>query len=450
MTIAEAPKAVHNGRIDPLEDGTVYSKRKGFRPFTTPGFDSYAPLMTQERIDRLLGLTERLRGLKLLEINATAQGGGVAEMQYGTMPFMNDLGIEAEWAIVHGNDAYFEVTKSLHNMLQGKKAALTPKMERTYFDTLERCATAHLADQDADVVLIHDPQPLGLDRYIKRSGQTWLWRIHIDMEESTLRANPRLWSFMTSGLSEYQGAIFSSQRYVVESWPMPKFVIPPCIDPLSNKNKDLGPGEIEAVLAKYRIDPSVPIIAQIGRFDPWKGLDRTIATYREVRKKMDCQLVLAGGFASDDPEGPKFLDHIREETKDDEGVHVLQLSLDNRLENWTEVNALQRAATVVMAPSTKEGFGLVITEALWKANRRQRRRHPAADQTRRDWVLLSVSERDRQDRRAPDRGPLGRQGNRRQWPKVRAGALPPPGPDRRLPDGHRGRCTRVGARCRAH
>jgi trehalose synthase len=147
---------------------------------------------------------------------------------------------------------------------------------------------------------------------------------------------------------------------------LPKFIIPPFIDPLSEKNRELSQEEIDSVLAKYHIDPKVPIIAQIGRFDPWKGIDRTIATYRRVRKERKCQLILAGGLAADDPEGERILSRVYEDTKDDEDIHVLNLSLDDRLENHREVNAFQRAARVIMQPSTREGFGLVITEALWK------------------------------------------------------------------------------------
>jgi trehalose synthase len=147
---------------------------------------------------------------------------------------------------------------------------------------------------------------------------------------------------------------------------MPKFIIPPFIDPLSEKNRELSEQEIGKVLGKYSIDPKVPIIAQIGRFDRWKGLDRTIAAYRLVREMAKCQLVLAGGLAADDPEGQGVLANVYDDTKNDENIHVLNLSLVNRLENYMEVNALQRAARVIMQPSTKEGFGLVITEALWK------------------------------------------------------------------------------------
>ncbi|GAH03119.1 unnamed protein product, partial [marine sediment metagenome] len=231
---------------------------------------------------------------------------------------------------------------------------------------LEDCANANLIDYNPDVVLVHDPQPMGLINYLKKPKEIWFWRCHIDIEETPLSVSPDLWDFITNWIEHYDSAIFSAAHYIVSLWPIPEFIIPPFIDPLSEKNRELSQEEIDRVLAKYHIDPHVPIITQIGRFDPWKGIDRTIATYRQVRRKGKCQLVLAGGLATDDPEGEGILAKVYEETKNDVDIHVLNLSMANRLENWMEVNALQRAASVIMQPSTKEGFGLVITEALWK------------------------------------------------------------------------------------
>jgi trehalose synthase len=352
--------------IFPLADGTVYSRRKNFCPFSTPPLEVYASFLGEERIEKLQKVARRLKGLKIVELNATAQGGGVAEMLYSSIPFMNVLGIEAEWKIIRGNKDYFECTKSLHNQLQGMKGSFTAEMEQVYFSNLEQCVGANLIDNSPDVVIVHDPQPLGLIRYLKKPGETWLWRCHVDIEEATLRANPGIWDFITDSTVRYDAVIFSAAHYVVSCWLPLNFIIPPFIDPLSEKNREMSQVEISNVLAKYNIDPKVPIIAQIGRFDPWKGIDRTIATYRQVRKEKRCQLILAGGLAADDPQGERILTSIYDETKDDEAIHVLNLSLANRLENYREVNALQRAASVIMQPSTKEGFGLVITEALWK------------------------------------------------------------------------------------
>lgn len=351
----------------PMADGTVYSKRKDFCPSSTPPLEAYTSIIGEANIERLQKVAQRLQGLKILMLNATAQGGGVAEMLFSALPMLNSLGIAAEWKIVKGNDDFYECTKNLHNLLQGKEGSFTPEMEQTYFCALEDSAQQNLIDYEPDVVEIHDPQPLGLTRYLKKPGEVWMWRCHIDIEDATLRDNPGLWEFITDWAEHYDAAIFSTAQYVVSQWPLPKFIIPPFIDPLSDKNREISQGEIDKVLAKYHIDPNVPTIAQIGRFDPWKGLDRTIATYRQVRKEINCQLVLAGNLAADDPEGQRILAKVYEATKDDSNIHVLNLSMTNRLENYLEVNALQRAADVIMQPSTREGFGLVITEALWKA-----------------------------------------------------------------------------------
>jgi len=349
-----------------LADGTVYSKRKNFCPFSTPPLEAYVSILGEERIGKLQRIAQRLKGLKLLELNATAQGGGVAEMLYSSTPFLNELGIEAEWKVIRGNEEYFECTKSLHNLLQGRKGTFTPEMKKCFVDNLEEHARSNIIDYAPDVVLVHDPQPLGLAHYLKKSEETWLWKCHIDIEEPGLETNPVLWDFIADWMEDYNAAIFSAAQYIVEQWSLPKFIIPPFIDPLSEKNRELSQEEVDKVLAKYQIDPKVPIIAQIGRFDPWKGINRTIAVYRQVRKERKCQLVLAGGLAADDPEGERVLAEIYNRTKNDDGIHVLNLQMTNRLENWMDVNALQRAASVIMQPSTKEGFGLVITEALWK------------------------------------------------------------------------------------
>lgn len=351
--------------ITTMPDGTVYSERKNFRHFSTPPLESYVPIVGEGEIERLLGIAERLKGLKLLELSATARGGGVAEMLYRSIPFLDALGIETEWKIIHGKKEYFECTKKLHNLLQGMPGSFTEEMKQIYYSQLEEVAGTNPIDYAPDVIIVHDPQPLGLTRYLERKNASWIWRCHIDIEP-VIRSRDGLLASLTDLMTGYDAAIFSAIHYIYPYWNLPKYVIPPFIDPFSEKNKELTQEEINKVLFKYGIEPQVPIIAQIGRYDPWKGLDRTIAVYRRVREEIKCQLVLAGGFADDDPEGEQVYADVCSQTKDDEDIHVLKLSLDNRLENYKEVNALQRAASVIMQPSTREGFGLVITEALWK------------------------------------------------------------------------------------
>ena len=349
-----------------LTDGVVYSKRKGKSPFSISNLEAYASIVGNEKIDRLQSISQRLKGLNILERNSTAQGGGVAEMLYSSVPFLNMLGIEVEWKIINGHKSYYECTKKLHNLLQGMKGSFTSEMKQIYVSQLQECASNNIIDYSPDVVVVNDPQPMLLCQYLKKDRESWFWRCHIDIEPA-IRSKNGLLSLINAWIVDYSAAIFSAARYVFPSWPVPKFIIPPFIDPLSDKNRELTKEEICKVLTKYKIDPDVPLIVQVGRFDPWKGLDRTIAAYRQVRKERKCQLVIAGGAATDDPESEKILEDIYAKTREDEDIHVLNLSLANRLENYVEVNALQRAASVIMQPSTREGFGLVITEALWKA-----------------------------------------------------------------------------------
>ena len=348
-----------------LSDGTVYSERKNIRSFSAHSLEEYSATISEEKIERLQGIAQRLKGLKVLELNSTAQGGGVAEMLYSSIPFLNALGIEAEWKVINGHRDFFECTKRFHNLLQGMRGPFTREMKQVYVNHLLECAGNNIVENSPDIVIIHDPQPMLLCRYLKREGERWFWRCHIDIEPA-VRSQNGLLSLLNNWITDYDAAIFSASRYVFPPWLIPKFIIPPFIDPLSEKNRELSQDEITRVLAKYELDPEVPMITQIGRFDPWKGLDRTIATYRIVREERNCQLVIAGGFASDDPEGERIIEDIRSKTKDDKDVHILNLSLSDRLENYLEVNALQRAASIIMQPSIREGFGLVVTEALWK------------------------------------------------------------------------------------
>lgn len=347
--------------------GVVYSRQMDYRPFDTPPLEAYEAIIGAERIDRVRQAAESLRGSRILELNATFNGGGVAEMLFSSVPFINNLGIELDWKVINGSETFFESTKGLHNMLQGMKGVLTPDMENAYTGTIQDCARSDITGNDYDIIMVNDPQPLGLASILKKTSETWLWRCHIDMEDMSSDSNPGLMEFMTNWIRPFDAAIFSAPHYVIPRWSIPNFIIPPFIDPLSEKNRELEESEISRVLDKYEIEKNIPTIVQVGRFDPWKGLDRTIAVFRKARKEMKCQLILAGGLASDDPEGERILARLYESTRNDDDIHILKLSLSDRLQNWREVNALQRAASVIMQPSTREGFGLVITEALWKA-----------------------------------------------------------------------------------
>jgi len=353
----------------PSEEGIMYSQRKGICP-TAPPFmsmpvENYIPLVGEGKIERLMRVAEELKGVKILELNSTGIGGGVAEMLLSSVPFINQLGVDDEWRVIRGSSPFYEVTKCIHNMLQGKGGYFTSEMERIYLENLATNGNDTIIDYEPDVVIAHDPQPLGLSPSLREKQGNhgkWLWRCHIDMDEDSLRANPALENFMNYWIEYYDSAVFSASHYIICRWPLPKFIIPPFIDPLSDKNRELSQAEIDTVLEKYGIDPKIPIISQVGRFDPWKGINRSIEIYQQVKKSVRCQLILAGGSAADDPEGEGVLNEISRKVKGDPLVRILNLPPTASL----EINAIQRASRVIMQPSIREGFGLTVTEALWK------------------------------------------------------------------------------------
>jgi len=352
----------------PLQNGSVYSRRKGLQPFSASPIESYVPIVGEERVEELQKLAGKLKGVKILEVNSTAVGGGVAEMLYSQVPFLNQLGLEDEWKVMSGRESFYRVTKTIHNLLQGKKGTLSPPMVKEYYRALKENADIYAGDYknySPDITIVHDPQPLGLARYLRRENEKWLWRSHIDVEEDILEANSVLWQFIRFWADFYDAVIFSGAHYVVDCWPLQKYIIPPFIDPLSTKNKELSANEIARVLKKYGIDCESPLLVQIGRFDPWKGIGTSIKIYKMVKSEVNCQLVIAGGMASDDPEGEVIFNRSCEEAKEDLDIHIIRLPEDVQVSAF-EVNALQRAAKVMLQPSIKEGFGLVITEAMWK------------------------------------------------------------------------------------
>jgi trehalose synthase len=344
----------------------IYSEDEGIRPFSVPPISEYIPFASEYWIEELQDLARRLTGLRMLELNSTSYGGGVAEMLSSSIPFLNQLGIKDEWRVMRGTKEFFEVTKEIHNLLQGKGGRLTPEMEEIYFSHV-RDSAGSLATDRADVVIVHDPQPLGLASYLRSQKQKWLWRCHIDIDEDSLKEKPDLWDFINFWSRNYDAGIFSAAYYIVACCPLPIFIIPPFIDPLSEKNRELSPTEVDKVLDKYGIDKNIPIVSQIGRFDPWKGIGRTIHAFRKARSKgCDCQLIIAGNSASDDPEGQKTLSLVQETTEGEEYIHVLDLSSLPHDVNAREINAIQRASRVIFQPSLKEGFGLTVTEAMFK------------------------------------------------------------------------------------
>jgi trehalose synthase len=288
-------------------------------------------------------------------INSTSVGGGVAEILTRMVPLLRELGVDAVWDVIKGDQAFFNVTKAFHNALHGNPEEITEEMLENFRATTRMNLQG--MDLSGDVVVIHDPQPAGLVERKKEVGGRWIWRCHIDV------SNPQadVWNFLRPWVEQYDAAVFSMPDFA-QQLPIPQFRVPPSIDPLSDKNKPLDRDSVERVLEKYKLDPNRPILIQISRFDRLKDPLGVIAAYRLVKKRHRCQLVLAGGGASDDPEGEKVLGEVQKAAEGDRDIHVLLLPPFSDL----EINALVRGSTVVIQKSLREGFGLTVTEALWK------------------------------------------------------------------------------------
>jgi trehalose synthase len=317
--------------------------------------DDYRPILGDDEINEVHRVADLVRHLSLQNVNSTAVGGGVAEILIRMVPLLNDLGVKTTWDVIKGDEAFFNVTKSFHNALHGHPEEISPAM----FDTFRATTDENIRQVNitGDVLLVHDPQPAGLIELKKSLGRRWIWRCHIDVS----RPNPAVWEFLRPMVERYDAAVFSMPSFS-QQLPNPQFWISPSIDPLADKNKDLPQEAVSAALAKYHIDPERPLVTQISRFDRLKDPLGVIAAYRMVRKRVDCQLLLAGGGAPDDPEGAEVLKEVCAAAENDRDIHVVLLPPFSDL----EINALVRASTVVMQKSLREGFGLTVTEALWK------------------------------------------------------------------------------------
>ncbi len=319
---------------------------------TGPRIEEYVPIVGQSTVDELRFIAGRLGGRGVQFINSTAVGGGVAEILNRMMPLLSDVGVDARWNVIKGGNQFFNVTKKFHNALHGKREDIGQADFDIFMETSAR--NIETMETGREIVFVHDPQPIALVK--KKSGNRWLWRCHIDVSEP----DPRVWSFLLGFVVSYDAAIFSAPSF---SHPLPirQFLISPSIDPLSDKNRELPPETIDAVLTKYGIPADKPIVTQISRFDRLKDPLGVIEAYRLVKPYVDCRLVLAGGTAADDPEGMAVYNEVLERASRDPDIHVLLLQ-----QNDIEVNVLQRASSVVVQKSLREGFGLTVAEALWK------------------------------------------------------------------------------------
>ena len=316
-------------------------------------FDQYVGISPKSDLLLLQILGEKLHGKSFLHINSTKEGGGVAEILQRMVPILDELGIRARWEVIKGDAKFFDITKKLHNALQGNPEKITDDMWKYHFE-INRY-NAETLDLEADAVLIHDPQPSPLIEF-KKTG-LWLWRCHIDV------SNPQkdVCDYLTRYCNKYDTAIFSVAKFA-RSLPIDEFIVSPSIDPVSEKNRDLTDGEIQETLDRFKIPSDRPMILQVSRFDRFKDPIGVIKAYRIVKKYNNCILVLAGSPASDDPEGDAVLREVKEYAADDPDIFILLLPpFSDR-----DINALQRAATVVLQKSLKEGFGLTVSEAMWK------------------------------------------------------------------------------------
>ena len=321
-------------------------------------FAAYRPIIGPTEHDLIQRLAERLNGTQAVMVNSARDGGGVAEILRGMVPLVNELGVPLTWEVIEGRPDFFNMTKTLHNALHGRPEPLTQNMISAYWEVTKANAERLKGALERPIVFIHDPQPAGLIRHLRRDGQLWVYRCHVDVSTPYRPA----WEFLRPIIESFDASVFSHPSFA-QQLSIPQFLIAPSIDPLADKNKPLPPEFIRRTLERYGLDPSRPIVTQVSRFDKLKDPVGVIQAYRKVkRSRPSVQLVLAGGAASDDPESAHILPAIQQAAGKDPDVHVLDLPPFSDL----EINALQRASAVVVQKSLKEGFALTVTEALWK------------------------------------------------------------------------------------
>lgn len=316
--------------------------------------EEYAAAAGRSAIEELKAIAGRLEGKTILNVNSTAVGGGVAEILNRMLPMMTELGIRPRWELVKGGEDFYAVTKKFHNALHGSRQELTPADFQLYRDTMK--ANMDALDLDSDIALIHDPQPAGLiDK--KPAAAKWLWRCHIDLSNR----QDDVWDFLKGYVSRYDAAVISAPAFS-QRLPIKQFQVPPSIDPLADKNRELPEEEIRAIMERLHIPLDKPLITQVSRFDRLKDPLGVIQAFRMIQPYVTARLLLVGGSADDDPEGAQVLDEAREAANGDPDILVLCLPPTSNV----EINAIQRASAIILQKSLKEGFGLTVSEALWK------------------------------------------------------------------------------------
>lgn len=314
--------------------------------------DDYRPLIGDEAYERIRAKAAKLSGLRVLNFSSTYYGGGVAETLTSVTLLMNSAGIRSEWRVIQGTPDYFSITKKMHNALQGSVINLTAAKRRIYERVVFENAVRNQINHD--FVIVHDPQPLPLIEHYTKTCP-WFWRCHLDLT----CPHPQLWNYLKKWIDHYDTVILTSRSYAQDICP-PQIVIVPAIDPFNIKNRPLSNRIIASRLARHKIPTDLPLVAQISRFDPWKDPEGVVEAFQLARREFsEARLVLLGNFATDDPEGARIFESLRRSRSD--RILVLAIGDDTSL-----VNALQRSAEVVLQKSIREGFGLTVSEAMWK------------------------------------------------------------------------------------
>jgi trehalose synthase len=333
-------------------------------PLLEKSLGDYAPIAGADAVERIEALAAPMRGCRVLHINATAYGGGVAEVLATHVPLLRSVGIDAEWQVIRASDEFFGITKEVHNALQGAEVDWSSRKQRIYLEHILDNATR--LEGEWDFIVTHDPQPLALRSFVRElpvgpSDAKWIWRCHIDLTD----ANPGVWEFFRPYVEMHDASIWTLKEFAPDSLSMDRVVEAwPSIDPLSVKNLDLPLPFAEELCRQYGIDVRRPIVCQVSRYDPWKDPVGVIQAFRVVREKVtDAQLLLAGSMATDDPEGFRVWERVQEERAGDPDIHTL--SNLHQVGN-VQINAFQRCADVAVQKSVREGFGLTVSEALWK------------------------------------------------------------------------------------
>lgn len=316
--------------------------------------DEYEPAAGAAAIEELKVISSRLRNKTFLNVNSTAVGGGVAEILSRMLPLMTELGLKPRWELIKGGEDFYAVTKKFHNAIHGTRQELTPADFQLYRETIR--TNLETMNLDADLALIHDPQPAGLiDK--KPAGAKWIWRCHIDMSNR----QDDVWEFLRGYVSRYDAAVISAPAFS-QALPVKQFQVPPSIDPLADKNRELSGEEVSAIMRRLEIPLDKPLITQVSRFDRLKDPLGVIAAFKLIQPYVTARLLLVGGSADDDPEGAEVLAEARAAAQGNPDILVLCLPPTSNV----EINAIQRASAIILQKSLKEGFGLTVSEALWK------------------------------------------------------------------------------------